>query len=101
VTISSRTTEGRPGSCGVCGHSFRIEISDPFGEAPCPACGTLLWNVSSRDGPQFFDPETTGLLDWISTRLGIDRTKVRPAQLQDLNSLDMVELIMELEDQRE
>lgn len=41
--ISSRTPEGQPNSCPVCGRRVVIEPSKPPGEAPCPHCGHLLW----------------------------------------------------------
>ena len=40
---SSRTPEGTPNRCPICGHSVRLEPSDPPGDAPCPYCGHLLW----------------------------------------------------------
>src|SRR5688572_28909820 len=44
---SSRTPEGVPNRCPVCGRRARIEPSVPPGDAPCPHCGHLLW----FDGP--------------------------------------------------
>lgn len=41
--ISSRTPEGTPNRCPVCGYQLKIEPSDPAGDAPCPRCGHLLW----------------------------------------------------------
>src|SRR5262245_8107047 len=43
MNISSRTPEGSPNRCPVCGHDLRLEPSQPPGDAPCPACGSLLW----------------------------------------------------------
>ncbi len=43
MVISSRTPEGSPGSCPVCGHAVQLEPSDPAGDAPCPRCGHLIW----------------------------------------------------------
>lgn len=43
MVISSRTPEGDPNHCPVCGHYLRLEPSRPPGDAPCPACGCLLW----------------------------------------------------------
>jgi len=40
---SSRTPEGSPNRCPVCGNQVRIEPSTPPGDAPCPCCGHLLW----------------------------------------------------------
>src|SRR4051794_20061828 len=41
--ISSRTPEGWPGRCPVCGHSLRVDPSLPTCDAPCPRCGALVW----------------------------------------------------------
>jgi hypothetical protein len=43
VTISSRTPEGDPNRCVICGYDCRLEPSWPAREAPCPRCGHLLW----------------------------------------------------------
>jgi hypothetical protein len=43
MNISSRTPEGDPNRCPVCGNDLRVEPSRPPGDAPCPSCGTLLW----------------------------------------------------------
>lgn len=40
---SSRTPEGLPNRCPVCGNEIRIEPSRPPGDAPCAFCGHLLW----------------------------------------------------------
>lgn len=42
MAISSRTPEGFPARCGVCGAANNLEFSDPGDDAPCPACGQLL-----------------------------------------------------------
>ena len=39
----SRTPEGDPNRCPVCGARWNIEPSQPAGDAPCPSCGTLIW----------------------------------------------------------
>lgn len=42
--ISSRTPEGQPNQCPVCGKDTRTEPSTmPTRDAPCPHCGSLLW----------------------------------------------------------
>ncbi len=40
---STRTPEGGPNRCPICGHDVRIEPSLPTRDAPCPHCGHLLW----------------------------------------------------------
>jgi hypothetical protein len=44
----SRTPEGDPNRCPVCGARWRIEPSRPAGDAPCPSCGTLIWFEGER-----------------------------------------------------
>jgi hypothetical protein len=41
--VSSRTPEGDPNRCAVCGHRCRVEPSCLSPDAPCPSCGHLLW----------------------------------------------------------
>ncbi len=75
MTISSRTPEGVPNRCPVCDHDFRMEPSLPSGDAPCPACGSLVWFGDTREiALPFIDPE------------------------KELDSLEMVEVMMSLED---
>ena len=46
---ASRTPEGRPNECPVCGKRVCIEPSlFPTQDAPCPNCGHLLWFSSSE-----------------------------------------------------
>jgi hypothetical protein len=46
---SSRTPEGEPNRCPVCGNRLCLEPSVPPGDAPCPFCGVLLWFETSGD----------------------------------------------------
>lgn len=43
MVISSRTPEGDPNRCPICGCDVRLEPSWPRRDAPCPKCGHLLW----------------------------------------------------------
>lgn len=49
---SSRTPEGEPHRCPLCGNALRIEPSRPPGDAPCPHCGHLLWFPERRPPKQ-------------------------------------------------
>src|SRR5262245_17394323 len=40
---SSRTPEGTPNHCDVCGHDLRIEPSRDTLDGVCPNCWSLLW----------------------------------------------------------
>jgi hypothetical protein len=51
MTISSRTPEGDPNQCPICGHRVRLEPSIDTRDAPCSSCGHLLWfsnDITSR-----------------------------------------------------
>jgi hypothetical protein len=107
MRISSRTPEGRPNHCAVCGKRIVIEPSHPFGDAPCPHCGCLLWFISSGDDIQFFADDGSHnyrerVIRIMANTLGVDEDTVRknPNIWNELgaDSLDLVELIMELEE---
>lgn len=40
---SSRTPDGLPNRCRVCGNEVRVDPSHPSYDAPCPFCGSLMW----------------------------------------------------------
>jgi anti-anti-sigma factor len=65
MVISSRTPEGRPNRCPVCGSDIVIEPSNPAGDAPCPACGHLLWFTFVESGDEH-------IVHMIGTRLQPD-----------------------------
>ena len=86
MTVSSRTPEGLPHRCPVCNGVAAVEPSYPGGDACCPTCGHLLW----------------WFRDWLGNRAGVDPADVRlSSSFRDLaaDSLDMVELVMELEEE--
>ena len=72
--ISSRTPEGEPNRCPVCGKRVAIEPSRQPGDAPCPHCGHLLWFVekSLRQGTpkevRVLTPLTRDLDDELAAR---------------------------------
>ena len=78
MTISSRTPEGEPHCCRICGEVAALEVSEPSGDCVCPACGSLLWRIRDRIGGEAL---------------------ARFVDEPELDSLDMVELVMELEDE--
>lgn len=108
MVISSRTPEGSPNRCPVCESQIRIEPSLFFGDAPCPACGQLLWFLAVGPEPRFYLPdEATNVrervLERIAGHLRVSREAIlhSPTFLRDLaaDSLDAVELLMELEEE--
>src|SRR5260370_41659515 len=51
--IASRTPEGAPNRCPICGKDLVIEPSKPTMDAPCPHCGHLLWfHAEKRVAPE-------------------------------------------------
>jgi acyl carrier protein len=108
-TISSRTPEGAFNRCPLCGADIFIEPSLPSGDAPCPECGHLLWFLNVGGAVCFYGK---GEISELQRRVGgliIEfvgrRAKVRVAGPSDalddlgLDSLDVVELVMELEEE--
>lgn len=87
MTISSRTPEGAPHRCPVCGQTAAIETSYPNDDSCCPACGHLLWwfrdRIREKNG---LTSESIMLSSSFAGDLGI-------------GSLDMVEWVMELEEE--
>jgi acyl carrier protein len=86
MTISSRTPEGEPHRCAICGGLVVTEPSQPLGDSVCPRCGALLFRFHET----------------FTDQLGIDRERVTAeTDLKQLgaDSLDVVELVMELEEQ--
>lgn len=107
-TISSRTPEGVPNHCPICNTSIWIEPSHPPGDAPCPNCGTLLWFFQTSAGMRFYESKTVApirgkILQTICENLGVNKEQVSPTTsfLEDVgaDSLDTVELMMELEEE--
>ena len=110
MTVSSRTPEGTPNHCPICSREINIEPSLPFGDAPCPSCGQLLWFTRRRDGLIFHDSTTAELKKsrvrrFIAGQLGVALDKI-PENIHELDvselsgdSLDVVELVMALEEE--
>ena len=84
MTISSRTPEGEPNYCPICGRIISIDPSQSTGDAPCPNCGNLLWWFQGKFG----GPREE---DWIARLKYFEGTGV------DL--LDFVEIFLEVEEE--
>src|SRR5262245_63759521 len=90
MTISSRTPEGSPNRCPVCGADFRTEPSRPPGDAPCPQCGHLLW---FGPAPAQYPPGVTPLGPAWAVDLGRflppPGDPLRAAVLQEVITIDL------------
>lgn len=83
-----------------------VEPSVLVGDATCPQCGQLLWFFQTTEIAHVFDaqrssPSKKRVIDIIAERLGVDAETIanNPRFGNDLgtDSLDTVELVMELE----
>jgi len=108
MIISSRTPEGQPNRCPVCNADVCLDPSPPLGDAPCPNCGSLLWFIRANSECLLFERESANhvrerFIRHIAEQLGVDPAKIlaNPALINnlDVDSLDMVELVMELEEE--
>jgi hypothetical protein len=97
--ISSRTPEGAPNRCPICRSAIRIEPSRPFGDAPCPNCGCLLWFVAGKSETRFYNSADERLINLLAKRFNVDPDLIRADRWNelDIDSLDVVEMIMEFE----
>ena len=108
MTISSRTPEGEPVRCPLCNADIAIEPSVFFGDGCCPNCGQLIWFIRAPDEARTFslhgnEDLRDRVLNTIAGQLGVPREKVvnNPSFLDEIgaDSLDTVELVMELEEE--
>ena len=87
MTIASRTPEGLPHQCPVCGKIAAHEPAYPGGDSVCPSCGHLLWVFRDR----------------IGNDLGVHLDEIKFNSLlrteAGADSLDLAELLMELEEE--
>jgi len=84
-----------------------LEPSTPFGDAPCPNCGTLLWFIGMPNQRLLFARRSTSgqresVIRYLAEQLGVDSTVLEAdasllSKLQT-DSLDVVELVMKLEE---
>lgn len=86
MTVSSRTPEGEPHHCAICGAVVVTEPSEPLGDSLCPRCGALL--IRLRDSLR---TKIGDAVDHLAADTSI-------AEEMGLDSLETVELVMEWEE---
>lgn len=106
--ISSRTPEGSPGRCPFCDREVNLESSLPFGDAPCPYCGSLIRFVNVDGELKLLDEAAEQSLRrklrrYLAEQLGVEESKIgdefEALQSLKLDSIDTIELVMDLEEQ--
>jgi acyl carrier protein len=110
MTVSSRTPEGTPNRCPVCGKNVWVEPALLFGDAPCSHCGSLLWFLRLASETRFYEEEEAEsvrerVIETVANFLEVNDTKVRNdprlsflAEL-NLDSMEIADLMLELEDE--
>src|SRR4051812_17014888 len=97
-----------PNTCPICGKVVRDRSSDLFGDFRCPGCDHELFFVKIGRQAEFFRQAygariRTRLVSFLSQQLCIEKDKVTPDAwlIKDYgaDSLDLVQLVMELEEE--
>ncbi len=99
--IASRTPEGEPNCCPVCRSEIAIEPSIPPGDAPCPRCGHLLWFLPRGGVIPVLDTGAIASENRRRANAFLDQSSWAGSISQQLgaDSLDLMELVMELEEE--
>jgi hypothetical protein len=111
LSLQSMTSHLSPANNDRCPHCEGEVKSDPvdiFGDKPCPNCDKRLWFLTAADSARFFDYDAAvdlrkQAVDIIAERFNLDVKELaeNPKLLQELDtdSLEALELIMDLEEQ--
>ena len=108
MTISSRTPEGPQSRCPICNSNVQIDPSILFGDATCPVCGSLLWFLHMQSHLHILEHSGSRdvrerVIAIMANQLGVDPSEVARSTLFlngiEADSLDMTELVMELEEE--
>ncbi len=79
--MTTRTTEGLPNECSVCGKEFYLSPSTPPGDVTCPHCGSATWLTD----PPLEVPDTVRLLEELGAAVEVnDEGQVRCIRLDGL-----------------
>jgi mannitol/fructose-specific phosphotransferase system IIA component (Ntr-type) len=84
---SSRTPEGDPNQCPVCGKDVYIEPTTPPGDAPCPHCGHLLWFTSHNSLETFEFVPREAVVSNLSAATKSDAIRLLVGRLLDAGRL--------------
>lgn len=95
--ISSRTPEGEPIQCGVCGHASAVEPSCfPIPDATCPRCGSLVWVWPEPSPRAVGEPRAEELLELVARRFGpLSNSSVARIRQMSPAELDALAAVLE------
>lgn len=101
MAISTRTPEGLPSRCSLCGADARLEYSSPLDDATCPQCGALLLSSDA-----VIDHLSQRMQNQLAAQLGVESNMIVPKQSMakqmgtlGSDSLDKVEMIINWEEE--
>ena len=101
----SNKTEPEAGNCPICDAEVGLDPTKKFGEETCSNCGEVVWLVRFSHGMMAFKPaervRQRSPQAVLAEYLGVDESKLENQAELDLgiDSLDFVELVMELEEE--
>jgi anti-anti-sigma factor len=78
MEISTRTPEGEPIRCEVCGSELKIEPADPSRDAPCTRCGHRVWFAWENLGDVEVITPTENLLTRDALGAFLDSVAIKP-----------------------
>ncbi len=76
MTISTRTPEGDPLKCVVCGKEHLVLSSNPPGDSVCPTCGSHSWIVSKKIEAQFPTADVVQIVPVFVDKIRLSRSKL-------------------------
>ena len=79
MTISTRTPEGDPLKCVVCGKEHLVLSSNPSGDSVCPTCGSHSWILSKKTEAQFPTAEVIRIVPVFVDKIRLSRSKMEMA----------------------
>ncbi len=79
MTISTRTPEGDPLKCVVCGKEHLVLSSNPPGDSVCPTCGSHSWIVLKKIEAQFPTAEVLQIVPVFVDKIRLSRSKMEMA----------------------
>lgn len=84
MRIVTRTPEGQPLACRVCGKTTLVLVSDPPRDAVCPNCGFHAWLVPRNDEQLFaIDVAASDVSDVVDRIRGCESKRLIAATLVD------------------
>ncbi len=103
MNVSTRTTEGLPSECPLCGKLMSVAPGDPLSDLVCPHCGSLFFGhlAYSADVPDDFkrlaergvyaetDDEGEVVLLQFTGKKYDDRTVTQLAKLKGVPAIDI------------